>query len=128
MSNDDREKAIRAVTDDLLTEQFTKELGTKARVAREKIENNDRLDQLREVIADVGRDLLVTGTAPQGMKYRGSLCVHVYSAETVNMAAFVTTSAFGSLDFSLADAGLRELTGSTHERFGRKRQKLRSGF
>ena len=127
MSKGDREKAIRQVTDELLLQKFTTELGQKARIERSIIEN-ERMMALREVIADVGRDLSLIGAVPKGMEYYGSLCVHCYGSPTTNMAAFATTSHLGKMTFDLADGALRELTGSTLERFGKARQKLRSGF
>jgi hypothetical protein len=119
--------AISKVTDDLLTSKFTTELGQKARVERSTI-NSEHMDQLRAVIADVGRDMLEIKAVPKGMQYRGSLCVHVYASEVLRTAAFATTSNMESLTFDLADGALRELTGTTMIQFGKNRQKLRSGF
>lgn len=123
----EREEMIRDVTNDLLTSKFTTELGQKAKVERHEVKD-ERMDALREVIADVGRDLLTCGVVPKGMQYIGSLCVHVYKSEVLRTAAFATTSNLNQLTFDLADAGLRELTGSTLVTYGRSRQKLRSGF
>lgn len=103
------------------------EIGQKARVERSSV-NNDMTEQLREVLRDIGRNFLETGTVPKGMKYCGSLSVHVYTGELTRTFAAVTLSNHDDLDFTLADSALRELTGTTHESFGRKRQKLRSGF
>lgn len=124
---DDRSKLIREVTNDLLTSKFTTDVGQKARVERSALKT-DHADQLREVVADIGKDLLEVGAVPKGMHYVGSLCVHVYKSEILRTAAFATTSNINELTFDLADAGLRELTGSTLEKFGRSRRKLRSGF
>lgn len=127
-SGNERDKVIKAVTDDLLMSRFTTELGQKARVERTEIENDERMDQLREVVADVGRDLLATGKVPKGMSYRGSLCVHVYSSEILKTAVFATTSNHETLTLDLADGALRELTGTTLSAYGKHRQKFRSGF
>lgn len=124
---DKRDHLIKATTNELLGEQFTKDLGSKARVERHSIDN-EYMDQLREVIADVGRDLLTVGAVPKGMTYCGSLCVHIYKSEILKTAAFATSSPVGSLTYDLADGGLRELTGSTMLQFGKTRSKLRSGF
>lgn len=122
-----RDEAIRAVTDDLLTSRFTTELGQKARVERSEI-SGDHMDQLREVICDVGRNLSETGSIPRGMEYVGSLSIHIYKSEILKTAAFATVNSLGAVPFDLADGALRELTGSTLESYGKRRQKLRSGF
>ena len=118
---------VKGILNDNLKKNFIDELGSKARVERTQLES-DYLDQLREVIADVGRDLEKVGAVPKGMTYRGSLCVHVYTSGILKTAAFATTSPKGSLTVDLADGALRELTGGTMESFGKRRQKLRSGF
>ncbi len=124
---DKRDALIKQTTNAVLGEKFTQELGQKARVERHSIDN-EYMDQLREVVADVGRDLLTIGAVPKGMNYCGSLCVHIYKSEALKTAAFATTSPVGSLTYDLADGGLRELTGSTMLQFGKSRVKLRSGF
>lgn len=123
----ERDSVIRAVTDELLTARFTQDLGQKARVDRSVVEN-ERMSELREVISDVGRDLEACGAVPKGMTYRGSLSVHVFTSEILKTAAFATVSNQGTMDFTLADGALRELTGSTLESYGKTRKKLRSGF
>jgi hypothetical protein len=122
-----RESMIREVTNDLLTSKFTSEVGHKARVDRSKIEN-DKMGELREVLRDIGQNLSDVGAAPKGMQYVGSLSVHIYKSELLKQAAFATLSATGDCSFDLADAALRELTGSTLESYSRTRKKLRSGF
>lgn len=128
MSNqDERKKLAKAVTDDLLTEKFIKDLGQKARVERSSLQS-EHLDQLREVVADVGRNLLEVGAVPRGMNYCGSLSVHIFKSEILKTAAFATVSRTEDLTVDLADGALRELTGTTMESYGKRRQKLRSGF
>ncbi len=126
MSNE-RDKLVKATTDMALTSKFIQDVGQKATVERSSIDN-EYMDQLREVVADVGRDLLTIGAVPKGMQYCGSLCIHIYKSEILKTAAFATSSPVGSLTYDLADGGLRELTGSTMEQFGKTRAKLRSGF
>lgn len=123
----ERDSVIRQVTDELLTSRFIQDLGQKARVDRSVI-SNEHMDQLRQVISDVGMDLVNVGAAPKGMTYRGSLSVHVFTSEILRSAAFATLSNLGDMDFTLADGALRELTGSTLEQYGKTRKKLRSGF
>lgn len=122
-----RDQMIQEVTDDLLTSRFTTELGQKAMVSRSEIDN-ERMSELRSVIADVGQDLEKCGAVPKGMTYCGSLSIHVFKSEILKTAAFATVSNLGSMDFSLADGALRELTGSTLMAYGKNRKKLRSGF
>ena len=126
MNRDERKKAIQSVTDELLTSKFTSTVGQKAHVERSKI-NNEHMEQLRDVIREVGLNLKDIGVAPK-MDYIGSLCVHVYKSEILNQVAFVTTSALDKMTFDVADGALRELTGTTLESYGRSRRKLRSGF
>jgi hypothetical protein len=127
MKKTDRETMINDVTNELLTAKFTQELGQKARVERSSIEN-EHMNQLREVISDVGRNLEEIGAVPKGMQYVGSLSVHIYKSEILRTAAFATVSETSALTFDLADAGLRELTGATLVSYGKTRKKLRSGF
>jgi hypothetical protein len=122
-----RQAAIQEVTDELLTSRFIQELGQKARVERSSIQN-EHMDQLREVLAEVGKNIQETGGAPKGMQYCGSLSIHVFKSEALKTAAFATLTNLGTMDFSLADGALRELTGSTLAQYGKNRQKLRSGF
>ena len=124
---DQRARIIRSVTDDLLTSKFTTEVGQKARVERSVIEN-EHMDNLRNVISEVGANLEEIGAVPKGMKYCGSLSIHVYKSEALKTAAFATLSNLGTMTFDLADGALRELTGSTLESYGKSRQRLRSGF
>lgn len=123
----DRDAVIRAVTDELLKSKFIADVGQKARVERSSLQS-EHVDQLREVVADVGRNLSEIGAVPKGMEYCGSLSVHIFKSEILRTAAFATVSETKGLTFDLADAGLRELTGTTLESFGRNRRKLRSGF
>lgn len=124
---EDQKNFEKAVTNELLTSKFTADLGQKARVERHDL-SGERQEQLREVLADIGRDLLATGQVPKGMTYRGSLSVHVYSSEIMKTAVFATVSKLDDMNSNLIDGALRELTGTTFEKIGRGRKKLRSGF
>lgn len=126
MSKTDRDKLIRGVTDELLINKFTSDLGQKARVERSEL-TSEHLDGLRDVIREVGLNLQQVKAVPN-MQYCGSLSVHIYKSEILRQAAFATLSVLDGLTFDLADAGLRELTGTTLSSYGRKRAKLRSGF
>lgn len=127
MKKSERDSLIKEVTDAALTTKFTSEVGQKARVERTEI-SNPHMDQLRDVLREIGRNLSEVGAAPKGMQYVGSLSVHVYKAETMKMAAFATLNAGEKMTFDLADGALRELTGATRVAYGKNRQKLRSGF
>lgn len=126
-SKDERKALIREVTDDLLKSKFTSEVGQKARVFRQDI-NNEHMTELREVVSEVGRNLEEIGAVPRGMQYVGSLSIHVFKSEILKTAAFATVSNTEGMPFDLADAALRELTGSTLVSYGKGRKKLRSGF
>ena len=123
---DVRERLITSVTDDLLKSKFTSSVGQKAMIQRSEI-NNERMEELREVVREIGKDLLECGVAPKGMEYMGSKTVHIYKSEILRDAAFVTVSALDRCTFDLADGGLRELTGNTLLHYGKTRQKRRSG-
>lgn len=123
----EREKLIKAVTNETQTSKFIEEVGSKAIVDRSVLRDT-HLDELREVIADVGRDLQEVKAVPKELTYRGSLCVHIYTSAALRNAAFATTNYMGTMTADLADGALRELTGTTMEGFGKRRAKLRSGF
>lgn len=127
MSSANDKKISEAVTNEMLTDKFIQDLGQKARVERIDLAN-DRTENLRAVVKDIGQDLLDAGIAPKGMQYRGSLTVHVYSSTVLNAAAFLTLNHLGTLDGGMADGALRELNNTTKTQFGKSRQKLRSGF
>lgn len=124
---EERKRLVQDTTNDLLLDKFTQSLGNKVRVERTPIQS-DHMDQLREVIAEVGKNLEEAGIVPKGMEYKGSLSVHVYMSEVLRTAAFATVSETKRLDLALADGALRELTGNTYEALGKKRKKMRSGF
>lgn len=126
--SEERKKFEKDMTNEALKEKFTQELGQKVRVDRTTFENDDHMAQLREVLADVARDLQKVGKVPAALEYMGSLSVHVYKSEVLKTMIFATLSNSGRLTFDVADGALRELTGATREDFGKSRQKLRSGF
>lgn len=126
MSKTDRDKIIKGVTDELLKDKFMTEIGQKARVERSEI-TSEHMDNLREVLSEIGLNLQQVKAVPN-MEYCGSLSVHVYKSSVLRTAAFATVSVTENLTFDLADAALRELTGSTLSSYGKRRQKLRSGF
>lgn len=127
-AGDERKKIQQALTNDMLTESFQTELGQKALVQRTTVDADERQDQLREVLSDIAKDLSATGVAPKGMEYLGSFSVHVYHSKVLRTAAFAVLNNGARVPFDLADAAMRELTGSVVEYHGRRRQKLRSGF
>ena len=124
---EDRNREVREISNALMLDRFAQQLGTQARVERSDIEN-ERMTELREVLAAIGRDLEAVGAVPKGMQYCGSLSVHVFKSEVLRTAAFATVNAKEKLDIALADGALRELTNATMESYGQKRKKLRSGF
>ncbi len=127
MSKKERDALIQAVTNDNMTSQFIADLGQKARVERSTI-TNEHMDELRGVIADVGRDLERAGVVPKGLEYMGSMSVHIYYSHLQKLGVFATVNEVSKVSPELADGALRELTGNTMEVYGKKRQLLRSGF
>ncbi len=123
-----RDAFIKQATNDAQASQFIQELGSKARVDRTKHEEDERTEQLRAVLSDIGRDMQESGLVPKGCEYAGSFSVHVYVSPAVGTAVFSTLSAKGQMPVELADGALRELTGATMESYGKQRQHLRSGF
>ncbi len=125
---EEREKLIKETTNEALTSRFIKETGGKgARVERSDLEG-EHMDRLREVVNEIGENLLECGAVPKGMEYLGSMTVHVYKSEILKTAAFLSLNNLKSMHPSLADAALRELNGKVKEYHGKSRQKLRSGF
>lgn len=127
MKKEIRDAIIRAETNEVQKSQFIQDLGQKAHVERGTIAN-EKTEQLRDVLKDIGRDLITVGAVPQGCDYIGSLSVHVYTIEALGSALFACLTVPGQMTSSLADGALRELNGSVKVMFGQARQTLRSGF
>jgi len=126
-TSDDRKKLQQGIDQEILKEKFMQDMGQKAVVDRTVIDG-DHMDQLRGVLGDIALDLQKINAVPAGLKYSGSLSIHIFKSELLKTAAFATVNNMGVMSFDLADAGLRELNGSVKEAFGKARQKLRSGF
>lgn len=108
---------------------FNTELETKARVEHHSIDNHPVMEQLREVLADMGRDLQDTGIAPKELEYMGSFSVHVYAAQGLKgNYAFVGVTNSGKCFFKLAEAAGRKLMGDIQMMYRGRMQKKRSGF
>jgi len=122
------EKAIKEITNAILKDKASTELGQKARVERSTLPNDDHTDALREVIRDVARDLQSSGKATKGMQYMGSLTVHVFGSEALRMMEFVPLTVTDRFDAVLADAACHALRNSVLADFGKRMQKKRSGF
>jgi hypothetical protein len=123
----EREVLIKETTTDLMKDKFVQELGSKVRVERHKV-NNEIMDQLRLVLKDIGENIREGTRAIEGCEHVGSLSVHVYWSHALNEARFVTLTSMGKMNFNLADGALRELTGTTHEMYGKSRKKTRAKF
>ena len=122
-----REALIKGVDQELLKSQFIQDVGSKVRVERTKIEN-DKMDQLRDVLAEIGQNIVDVGAAPKGMDYLGSFSVHVYKSDTLRTIAYATLNSDDRVTFDVADGAMRELNGNVQENHGRSRQKTRAGF
>lgn len=117
-------------TNKLLTDQFIKDLGSKAVVEHHNLEGDEKdyTNQLREVLADVAADLQKGKIVSPGMDYLGSFSVHVYASELMRSFAFVGLNNPHKTTHPVADAAMRKLNEDVTEHFTGKRKRLRSGF
>lgn len=122
-----RKKLAEEVTSEVLTDKFIQDIGQKAIVERTDAQG-ELLDILRREVAEIGEAMSKHGVAPKGMKYEGSLTVHIYTSEILNQAAFVSLNNMSKLHYALADAACREMNQKVKEYWGLRRQKLRSKF
>jgi len=127
MGKAEDEKILKAMADDALTSKFATEIGQKVLVERHAIAN-ERMNELRAVIFDVGEDIGATTQALKGMPHLASLSIHIYAAEAMRTAMFVDLNAYGNTPYELCDGALRELNRAVRMHFGKAEQKLRSGF
>ncbi len=123
----EREALIKGIDQEALKSKFIQDVGSKVRVERNKIEN-EKMDQLREVLSEIGQNIVDVGAAPKGMDYIGSFSVHVYKSDTLRTIAYATLNSDMNVPFDVADGAMRELNGNVQESHGRSRQKMRSGF
>ena len=126
----EEDKISRALTDEALLKKFKSEIGSKAIIEHHGIppEAADYFEKLREVLADIGRDLLEVGAAPKGFDYLGSFSVHVYGAEVTEQLAFLSLTNPHKTTHPLADAAMHKLTEDVNAHFTGNRRKLRSGW
>jgi len=125
---EDLKKFNQSVSNELLKDRYTQDIGQKAVVERRSLVNDERTAELRSVIEDVGRDLQTCGLVTQGLEYRGSLTVHVYTSEVLRVTEFAPLTVTGNLPPVLGDAALMNLRNSYLADTGRRMQKKRSGF
>lgn len=118
---------IKEVTGDALVKKYQDEVGHKAVVQRSVLDN-ERTDQLKEVLQDIGRDALAVGFVPKGMEYMGSVAVHIYRAPTLGAVVYFNQTALNECPEQLAGPAVSDLRGAMLSFYGRKRQKKRSGF
>lgn len=108
---------------------FDTELQSKAKVEHHTIENTPEMDQLREVLADMGKDLQRIRIAPESMEYMGSFSVHVYGSQGLKGTfAFVSVTNTHKCFYKLAEAAGKKLQGDIQQQFTGRFQKKRSGF
>jgi hypothetical protein len=87
------------------------------------------IEQLREVLSDIGKDLQKIGVAPKGMEYMGSFSVHVYANEGLKGTyAFAALTNPHKCFFKLAEAAGKKLMGDIQMQFTGRFTKKRSGF
>lgn len=122
-------KQLEEATNRVMGERFTKELGSKAIVERTVLTQDERTEQLDEVLADIGRDYQESGHVPKGMKYMGSVACHFFVAETIGQFANIgqinpQPGCADSLLVSAAD----DLKTRVLQYCGKNAPKKRSGF
>ena|ERR1051325_7819382 len=109
--------------------QFDSSIGSEAKVEHHRVEDSQEIDQLREVLGDIGKDLQRIKVAPETMKYMGSFSVHVYASDGLKGTfAFVSVCNPEDTFFKLAEAAGKKLMGDIQNMYRGKFQKLRSGF
>ena len=115
-------------TEEFLRLKHQDEMGQKVLVERSTLDGS-RADELREVLADIGRDLQQQG--PSGVNkeldYMGSFSVHVYFAHGTKSMCFASVNKPGKVPFNVAEDACRELFGTVCENYGHKRPVRRSG-
>jgi hypothetical protein len=108
---------------------FDTDIGQKATVTHHVIENDPRMEQLREVLRDIALDMQETEKVPKGYKYMGSFSVHVYGAEALKGEyAFAGVNNYESCKFPLAEAACYKLREDIEHHFTGKRRTKRSGW
>jgi hypothetical protein len=108
---------------------FDTELQSKAKVEHHVIESTPEMDSLREVLADMGKDLQKIRVAPETMQYMGSFSVHCYASEGLKGTfAFVSVQNPHKCFYKLAEAAGKKLMGDIQQTFTGRFQKKRSGF
>lgn len=125
MSKEDAKK-LQEATNQFMAQKFQTEMGQKVLVERHKT-NNERMEQLREVLRDIARDLQAEDPGTRGQTYLGSFSVHVYTSSHLRQMTFQVLTAPDHCTYDIADAAMRELNGSVVESYGGQRQKRRSG-
>lgn len=106
---------------------FHSQLGSEAIVEHHTSAPDERSEMLREVLADIGRDLQTCGKVPKELEYKGSFSVHVYQGGLQNFA-FAGVHNPAECIFPMAEAAGKKLAQDIREHYHGKRQKLRSGF
>lgn len=100
-----------------------------AKVEHHSIESTPEIQQLRDVLADMGKDLQRIKVAPESMQYMGSFSVHCYASEGLKGTfAFVSVTNPHKTFYKLAEAAGRKLMGDIQQSFTGRFQKKRSGF
>lgn len=115
------------MSDDFKKQAFDSELGAKAVVEHHSSPGDAHSAELREVLADIGRDLQRVKKVPPEMTYKGSFSVHVYQG-SLNNFAFAGVHNPGDCNHPMAEAAGKKLAQDIREHYVGKRQRLRSGF
>lgn len=122
------EEIIKELTQAAQIKKFESELGSKAVVERTPLEQDERTEQLGEVLRDIGRDFAETVPAIKGMKYLGSIAAHVYVGEALGTFANIKQIRADECPPELLMRLGEDLAKACMESAGRKAPKLRSGW
>ena len=125
--NEIEKRRIKAATEDVLTKKYKDEVGQKAVVQRETV-SGEHVNQLNEVLQDIGRDMKEVGQVPDEMPYLGSCAVHIYASPVMGIMAFRVQNALDKTPMNIANSAVVELSNTIGQFYTGKRKKLRSGL
>jgi len=112
---------------------FDSQIGSTAKIEHHIIPNDSDkgqyMCQLREVLAEMAKDLQDRKVAQPDFDYMGSFSIHIYASSALpGTYEFVPVSNPHKCFFKLAEAAGKKMAGDIQQMFTGKFQKLRSGF
>lgn len=118
---------VKQVSNDFLSRKYRDQMGQKAIVQRSVV-SGEHIEQLNEVLRDIGRDLARVEEMSDTIPYLGSCAVHIYVAPATGVMYFRVQDALGSTPMLVANSAIQELSNSIGESYTGKRKKKRSGL